>query len=152
MTPNQAKKLLRQTCLRLGVTPPLVVSSSFKTSFALPRFIHFYDHGVTPTVVYHEIGHLFFSKFFGSIVDKTAFRELFGNRNEIYAVKRWKYEQRRSPEMISLYCSIHPDEDWAETFVFALRDVFGRKTTRRANPVLAKKLRFARRCIRLAAQ
>jgi hypothetical protein len=74
----------------------------------------------------HEIGHYYFYRLIGPSDDKTArFTELFGDPNTDYqAALDRHYSDGAPPEwpktFVSSYATMHPAEDWAETFAHYL--------------------------------
>lgn len=76
----------------------------------------------------HEVGHFFWSLFFGNESARSTFREAFGDETENYlaALKR-HYAQGPPPnwqkQYVSAYASAHPWEDWAETWAHYLHIV-----------------------------
>lgn len=74
----------------------------------------------------HEIGHYYFYRLIGPAPDYLArFRELFGDPDADYqAALDRHYEQGPPPhwddEHVSSYATMHPAEDWAETFAHYL--------------------------------
>lgn len=69
----------------------------------------------------HEIGHYYWDRLIGSGPSLGAFRERFGNESSSYedALKRHYDEgppSNWSESFISAYATMHPWEDWAETW------------------------------------
>ncbi len=77
----------------------------------------------------HELGHFFWSQKVETQVQVLSrFRELFGDERIDYQGsldQHYTFGSQASAEHISLYASVHPWEDWAETFAhyLHLRDV-----------------------------
>lgn len=74
----------------------------------------------------HEIGHYFFYRLIGPLTDYDArFRTLFGDPDADYQAALDRHYQQGAPEnweesFVSSYASMHPAEDWAETFAHYL--------------------------------
>lgn len=74
----------------------------------------------------HEIGHYYFYRLVGSAPDcLDRFRELFGNPDEDYQAALDRHYSQGTPagwdsEFVSSYATMHPAEDWAETFAHYL--------------------------------
>jgi hypothetical protein len=69
----------------------------------------------------HEVGHYYWGRLIHNSKWLDSFRALFGDERADYAAAlRWNYEQ--GPQLnwpenyVSAYASIHPWEDWAETW------------------------------------
>ena len=76
----------------------------------------------------HEIGHYYWDRLIADTPWLEKFRELFGDEREDYAASLQKnYEQGPPPDWrdrhISSYASIHPWEDWAESWAHYLNVV-----------------------------
>jgi hypothetical protein len=77
----------------------------------------------------HEIGHFYFPLLTRNEEAKTAARRLFGDEREDYQAALERHYAQGPPagwarEHVSAYATMHPSEDWAETFahVLHLRD------------------------------
>jgi hypothetical protein len=74
----------------------------------------------------HEIGHYYFYRLVGPSTDNTArFNELFGDPNTDYQAALDRHYREGAPpgwakDFVSSYASMHPAEDWAETFAHYL--------------------------------
>ena len=74
----------------------------------------------------HEIGHYYFYRLVGTSPDyKTAFSELFGDPDADYQAALDRHYQNGPPpgweeNFVSSYATMHPAEDWAETFAHYL--------------------------------
>jgi hypothetical protein len=74
----------------------------------------------------HEIGHYYFYRLVGTSPDSTArFRELFGDPDADYQAALDRHYQDGPPAgweetFVSSYATMHPAEDWAETFAHYL--------------------------------
>ena len=73
----------------------------------------------------HEIGHYYFSVLVRSDADKVDFEALFGDPDTDYQIALERhYSQGPPPDWhrthLSAYASMHPAEDWAETFAHYL--------------------------------
>jgi hypothetical protein len=74
----------------------------------------------------HEIGHYYFYRLIGPSVDHTArFNELFGDPNADYQAALDRHYREGAPagwdkNFVSSYATMHPAEDWAETFAHYL--------------------------------
>jgi hypothetical protein len=76
----------------------------------------------------HEVGHYYWDRLIAKTEWKAEFRRLFGNEEADYAsALRTNYECGPSPDwqqhFVSAYASIHPWEDWAETWAHYLHMV-----------------------------
>jgi hypothetical protein len=75
----------------------------------------------------HESGHYYWDRLLKSSSDLPAFREEFGNEEEAYAeaVKRHYAAPHKdwSEGFVSSYATMHPWEDWAETWAHYLHMV-----------------------------
>lgn len=76
----------------------------------------------------HEIGHYYWDRLIWDTPWLDKFRELFGDEREDYAAAlRKNYDQGPPPDWrdrhISSYASVHPWEDWAETWAHYLHVV-----------------------------
>lgn len=89
----------------------------------------------------HEIGHYYWDRFVKDSASLPAFRTLFGNEELDYqaALKR-HYEQGPPPDwhnrFVSTYASMHPWEDWAETWAHYLHMIDTLGTARSCGLVL----------------
>jgi hypothetical protein len=76
----------------------------------------------------HEIGHYYWYRLIGSSEEIDAFRELFGDERQDYA-EALKAHYEAGPvanwgeRFVSAYASVHPWEDWAETWAHYLHMV-----------------------------
>lgn len=74
----------------------------------------------------HEIGHYYFYRLVGSTPDcLDRFRELFGDPDEDYQEALDRHYSQGTPagwdrQFVSSYATMHPAEDWAETFAHYL--------------------------------
>jgi hypothetical protein len=74
----------------------------------------------------HEVGHYYFYRLVGPSGDSTArFRELFGDPDADYQAALDRHYSQGAPvgweaDFVSSYASMHPAEDWAETFAHYL--------------------------------
>jgi hypothetical protein len=74
----------------------------------------------------HEIGHYYFYRLVGTSADNTArFTELFGDPNTDYQAALDRHYSQGAPpgwekDFVSSYATMHPAEDWAETFAHYL--------------------------------
>jgi hypothetical protein len=74
----------------------------------------------------HEIGHYYFYRLVGTSADNTAqFTELFGDPNADYQAALDRHYSQGAPpgwekDFVSSYATMHPAEDWAETFAHYL--------------------------------
>lgn len=73
----------------------------------------------------HEIGHYFWGRLVGQSDDLEQFRVLFGNERSDYAeaIERHYAPGERAwdtTRFVTAYASVHPSEDWAETFAHYL--------------------------------
>lgn len=73
----------------------------------------------------HEVGHFFWDRLVRNTECKSEFRALFGNEELDYAAAlKANYERGPRPDwqqfFISAYASVHPWEDWAETWAHYL--------------------------------
>ncbi|MBL9090579.1 MAG: putative zinc-binding peptidase [Planctomycetaceae bacterium] len=76
----------------------------------------------------HEIGHYYWDRLIAETAWLDKFRELFGDEREDYAAALQRnYEQGPPPDWpdrhITSYASVHPWEDWAETWAHYLHVV-----------------------------
>ncbi|MGH3727063.1 MAG: zinc-binding metallopeptidase family protein [Mycobacterium sp.] len=74
----------------------------------------------------HEIGHYFYYRLVGNSTEYAdRFRTLFGDADADYQAALDRHYQQGAPEgweesFVSSYASMHPAEDWAETFAHYL--------------------------------
>ncbi|MDT4998873.1 MAG: hypothetical protein QOK12_978 [Mycobacterium sp.] len=74
----------------------------------------------------HEIGHYYFYRLIGPSADNAArFADLFGDPNADYQAALDRHYRDGAPpgwakDFVSSYASMHPAEDWAETFAHYL--------------------------------
>ena len=73
----------------------------------------------------HEIGHYYWDRLIEGCDRIDAFRELFGDERESYADAINRHYEHGAPEdwplrFVSAYASMHPWEDWAETWAHYL--------------------------------
>lgn len=74
----------------------------------------------------HEIGHYYFYRLVGGSADRTAhFTDLFGDPNADYQDALDRHYSEGAPtgwekNYVSSYATMHPAEDWAETFAHYL--------------------------------
>ncbi|CAM3133089.1 putative zinc-binding metallopeptidase [Skermania piniformis] len=73
----------------------------------------------------HEIGHYYFTKLVTSDAELARFRALFGDPDADYQEALDRHYQDGPPpgwesEYVSSYATMHPAEDWAETFAHYL--------------------------------
>lgn len=113
--------------------------------------IHICPQDCSRATLLHELGHVVFIEFYGTIIAKREFKRLFGDPEDSYYGLWWfipwslagkLYED--DPSLPSKYASVHPEECWAETFSLALRSqriFFG-------NRLLNARVAFARRTIK----
>jgi hypothetical protein len=87
----------------------------------------------------HEVAHFYWDRFFANHPDDdptlAAFRELFGDeRTDYNAALQRHYEQgpvAAAPgTFITTYASVHPWEDWAETWAHYMHMIDGTETAR----------------------
>ncbi|MDP9034714.1 MAG: putative zinc-binding peptidase, partial [Myxococcota bacterium] len=83
----------------------------------------------------HEIGHYYWDRLIKNSNDLAAFRDLFGDEQADYAAAlRRHYELGAPPDwastFVSAYASMHPWEDWAETWSHYLHMVDTLETAR----------------------
>jgi hypothetical protein len=77
----------------------------------------------------HEVGHFYFTVLVADDATRTAARAVFGDEREDYQAALDRHYAQGPPddwadEHVSAYATMHPAEDWAETFahVLHLRD------------------------------
>ncbi|WP_328811935.1 zinc-binding metallopeptidase family protein [Rhodococcus sp. NBC_00297] len=73
----------------------------------------------------HEIGHFYQMVLIGSGEHRARFEELFGNPDDDYQAALDRHYSEGAPEgwkknYVSSYATMHPAEDWAETFAHYL--------------------------------
>ncbi len=76
----------------------------------------------------HEIGHYYWDRLIRDGGKVDAFRAVFGDESDDYAAALQRHYDQGAPagwpgEFISAYASVHPWEDWAETFAHYLHMV-----------------------------
>lgn len=96
----------------------------------------------------HEIGHYYWDRLIqGSAQELSAYRALFGDERADYGQALKTHYQKGAPQdwqlrFVSQYASMHPWEDWAETFAHYLHMVDALDTARgfglalRAKPIV----------------
>lgn len=95
----------------------------------------------------HEIGHYYWDRLIRDSQELPAFRKLFGDETADYAQALQRHYKKGVPaewqlEYVSAYASMHPWEDWAETFAHYLHMVDALDTARafgvalRAKPIV----------------
>jgi len=83
----------------------------------------------------HEIGHYYWARLVGPTRWLVPFRERFGDERADYAAAGKRHYQAGAPpdwpaRFVSAYASMHPWEDWAETFAHYLHMVDTLETAR----------------------
>lgn len=73
----------------------------------------------------HEIGHYYWDRLIKGSAQIDSFRQLFGDERADYAAALKAHYERPepmpwNPSFVSAYASMHPWEDWAETFAHYL--------------------------------
>jgi hypothetical protein len=73
----------------------------------------------------HEIGHYYWDRLINDTPLIEEFRKLFGDEQQNYAEAQQRHYQNGPPgdwqnSFVSAYASMHPWEDWAETFAHTL--------------------------------
>ncbi len=73
----------------------------------------------------HEIGHYYWERLLAGSVDIPKYRELFGDETLDYQAAMQRHYQQGAPpdwpmRFVSAYASMHPWEDWAETWAHYL--------------------------------
>jgi hypothetical protein len=76
----------------------------------------------------HEVGHYYFSRLVADTQWIGPFRELFGDERADYAQALRSYYEKGTPSgwqasYVSAYATMHPSEDWAETWAHYLHIV-----------------------------
>jgi hypothetical protein len=76
----------------------------------------------------HEVGHFYWGCLIARTSELSAFRNIFGDEEQDYSASlRAHYEQGANPNwqdrFVSAYASVHPWEDWAETWTHYLHMV-----------------------------
>jgi len=95
----------------------------------------------------HEIAHYYWDRLIRDSAELPAFRELFGDEQVDYGEALKKHYAQGAPadwalSFVSAYASMHPWEDWAETFAHYLHMVDALDTARafgialRAKPIV----------------
>ena len=69
----------------------------------------------------HEVGHYYWDRLVAGTLRRESFRQLFGDERESYPEALQQHYQRGvqagwSSNFVSSYASVHPWEDWAETW------------------------------------
>jgi hypothetical protein len=83
----------------------------------------------------HESGHYYWERLIANSPHLETFRELFGDEQQDYNEARKRYYAEGPPpewweNYVSSYASMHPWEDWAETWAHYLHMVDGLETAR----------------------
>jgi hypothetical protein len=83
----------------------------------------------------HEIGHFYWELLIAQGPDLTAFRTVFGDERTDYQTAMARYYQSAPPDdwsqsFISAYATMHPWEDWAETWAHYMHIVDSLGTAR----------------------
>jgi hypothetical protein len=83
----------------------------------------------------HEIGHYYWDRLVSGTPRQEPFRALFGDESDDYAKALERHYERGAPEswqaeFVSAYASMHPWEDFAETFAHYLHMVDTLETAR----------------------
>jgi len=83
----------------------------------------------------HESGHYYWERLVAGGAHLRRFRALFGDEREDYAWAQERHYQRGAPDgwwdrYVSAYATMHPWEDWAETWAHYLHIVDGLQTAR----------------------
>jgi hypothetical protein len=83
----------------------------------------------------HEIGHYYWERLIRRSARRTAFRALFGDETADYAEAVTRHYRRGAPadwpsHFVSSYASMHPWEDWAESWAHYLHMVDTLETAR----------------------
>jgi hypothetical protein len=95
----------------------------------------------------HEVGHYYWDRLIRDSKELPGFRKLFGDETADYAQALQRHYAKGAPaewqlEYVSAYASMHPWEDWAETFAHYLHMVDALDTARafgvalRAKPIV----------------
>ncbi len=76
----------------------------------------------------HEVGHYYWDRLIDRTPDLLRFRELFGNENVEYSTALQNYYQAGpipdwNTRCVSAYASVHPWEDWAETWAHYMHGI-----------------------------
>ena len=88
----------------------------------------------------HEIGHYYWDRLIKDSPRLDQFRALFGDETSDYAeaqtapLRRAARRRTGSGSFVSAYASMHPWEDWAETFAHYLHMVDTLETARSLRP------------------
>jgi hypothetical protein len=83
----------------------------------------------------HECGHYYWQRLVDGTPHLEGFREQFGNEEQSYDEARERYYAEGPPQdwsesFVSAYATMHPWEDWAETWAHYLHMVDGLETAR----------------------
>jgi hypothetical protein len=83
----------------------------------------------------HESGHYYWERLVAESPKLAAFRQLFGDERESYEAAQKRHYNEGPPlrwwdRFVSAYASMHPWEDWAETWAHYLHMVDGLHTAR----------------------
>jgi hypothetical protein len=83
----------------------------------------------------HESGHYYWQRLVASTPHHDPFRALFGDEEQSYEDARRRHYEMGAPsdwwdKFVSAYASMHPLEDWAETWAHYLHMVDGLETAR----------------------
>lgn len=76
----------------------------------------------------HEVGHYYWDKLVRDTGEEESFRQLFGDEQADYGAALERHYQQGAPagwrqEFVSAYATMHPWEDWAETWAHYLHIV-----------------------------
>ncbi len=76
----------------------------------------------------HEVGHYYWDKLVRDSDDVEAFRTVFGNERADYGEALTRHYEQGTPagwqeSFVSSYATVHPWEDWAETWAHYLHIV-----------------------------
>jgi hypothetical protein len=93
----------------------------------------------------HEIGHYYWDRLIRDSREIDAFRELFGDETTDYVAARDRHYEQGPPadwplSSVSAYATMHPWEDWAETWAHYLHIVDTLETARSYGIALRPKL------------
>jgi hypothetical protein len=83
----------------------------------------------------HESGHYYWQRLIATGPQLTEFRALFGDEQQSYDEARQRHYEQGPPDQwwdrfVSAYATMHPWEDWAETWAHYLHMVDGLQTAR----------------------
>lgn len=156
----ELKVLLDTITGKLGLNTHRLLRLPLKSSFCLASFhldvISIADHLTKQEEkdhLIHEIGHAFFSEYYGIAINKLQFRRLFGNPDERYYLTLWYLgfedytDWEESAEHISKYAQVHPQEDFAETFVEAWNCIQKKEEYDYGDKLLNRKVNFVKKAI-----